>query len=79
MAILLKAKTKRSGASTMSFTNQANLANLAISVRGIGLDPGFESGDRAGISKHDGQTALVLEDPDEPVGASPLRVALIRL
>ena len=33
MAILLKAKTKQTGAYTMSLANQANLANLAISVR----------------------------------------------
>lgn len=29
----------------MSFTNQANLANLAISVRGIGFDPGHGAGE----------------------------------
>jgi hypothetical protein len=45
MPVLLKAKTKRTGASTMSFTNQANVANLAISVRAIGLDPGIERGE----------------------------------
>jgi hypothetical protein len=45
----------------MSLTNQANLANLAISV---GLDLGLESGGPPAVSRHDGQTALVLEDPD---------------
>jgi hypothetical protein len=46
----------------MSFTNQANLANLAISVRGIG--PGAREWRPPAFSKHDGQTTLVLEDPD---------------